>query len=246
MTEAQQIAFMKDDGTIKSKDEFLKDVEKIYDNIKENLSETESEQSTVDLLTDPENQIDPEAVLQTYDFMDRSVFITDEIEMSHANSVFEIIKFWNNIDEMDEIPVEKRKPINVFINTPGGDLDAVFSIIGTIKVSKTPVHTYTIGTGYSGGFFIGISGHKRYGFPYSSYMFHEGSMADGGDAHKFLQRVEFYKAQLRRLKNIVIDNTNITSDQYEEFKNNDWFMDPNDALKYGVIDEIVENFEGKE
>ena len=95
MTEAQQIAFMKDDGTIKSKDEFLKDVEKIYDNIKENLSETEQEQSTVNLLTDSENQIDPEAVLQTYDFMDRSVFITDEIEMSHANSVFEIIKFWN-------------------------------------------------------------------------------------------------------------------------------------------------------
>ena len=246
MTEAQQIAFMKDDGTIKSKEEFLKDVEGIYDEFKDQVGETLQECSTFDMLTDPEAQIDPEAVLQTYDFMDRSVFITDEITMSHANSVFEVIKFWNNIDEMDEVPVEERKPICIYINTPGGDLDAVFSIIGSIKTSKTPVHTYTIGTAYSGGFFIGISGHKRFGFPYSTYMFHEGAIMDGGDAHKFLQRARFYDTQLKRLRKIVLKDTKITEDEYAIHKDSDWFMDPEEALRYGVIDEIVENFNGKE
>lgn len=243
MTEAQQIAFMKDDGTMKSKEEFLKDVEGVYDEFKNSIQEMEEEVSSFDMLTNPEAQIDVEAVLQTYDFMDRSVFLTDEIDMSHANSVFEIIKFWNNIDEMDEVPVEERKPIRIYINSPGGDLDATFSIISSIKISKTPVHTYTIGTAYSGGFFIAIAGHKRFGFPYSSYLFHEGSAMDGGDAHKFIQRVDFYKAQLKRLKNIVIDNTKIDSELYEKVRPDDWFMDPQEALKYGVIDAIVENFD---
>lgn len=242
MTEAQQIAFMNEDGTIKSKEDFLKDVEEIYDEFKDAIEDNSKESSTFKTLVDPENQIDAESVLQTYDFMDRSVFITNELTMDHANSVFEILKFWNNIDEMDEVPAEERKPICIYINTPGGDLDAVFSIISSIKVSKTPVYTYTIGTAYSGGFFIGICGHKRFGFPYSSFMFHEGSAMDGGDAHKFIQRVEFYKAQLARLKKVVLENTKITPDEYSEKKNNDWFMDPEEAIRYGVIDEIVDSF----
>lgn len=242
MTEAQQIAFMNEDGTIKSKEDFLKDVEEIYDEFKDAIEDNNKESSTFETLVDPENQIDAESVLQTYDFMDRSVFITNELTMDHANSVFEILKFWNNIDEMDEVPVEERKPICIYINTPGGDLDAVFSIISSIKVSKTPVYTYTIGTAYSGGFFIGICGHKRFGFPYSSFMFHEGSAMDGGDAHKFIQRVEFYKAQLARLKKVVLENTKITPDEYSERKNNDWFMNPEEAIRYGVIDEIVDGF----
>lgn len=246
MTEAQQIAFMNEDGTPKTKEDFLKDVEGVYDEFMDSIKQIEEGKSAFDIITDPEAMIDPEATLQTYDFMDRSVFITDEIEMSHANSVFEIIKFWNNIDEMDEVPIEERKPICIYINTPGGDLDAVFSIIGSIKTSKTPVHTYTIGTAYSGGFFIGISGHKRFGFPYSTYMFHEGAIMDGGDAHKFIQRAKFYETQLKRLRKIVLNDTKITEEEYAEHKDSDWFMDPEEAVRYGVIDEIVENFDEKE
>lgn len=246
MTKEQEIAFLKDDGSVKTKEEFLKDVEGIYDEFKEMLEAEQGvekeEPSTFELLADPENIVEPEAVLQSYDFMDRSVFITGEIEMNHANSVFEILKFWNNIDEMDNVPVEDRKPICIYINTPGGDLDATFSIISSIKASRTPVYTYVIGTAYSGGFFIAISGHKRFGFSHSSYMFHEGSAMDMGDAHKFLQRAEFYKVQLKRIKRIVIENTKITSQKYKEVKTNDWFMDSEEALRYGVIDEIVTSF----
>lgn len=247
MAEAQQIAILNEDGTVKSKEDFMKDIEKVYDELKGSLEKEQAQQSTFEVFADPDNQIDPEVVLQTYDFIDRSIYLTDEIEMAHANSIFEVVKFWNNIDDMDNISVEERKPICLYINTPGGDLDATFSIISTIKLSKTPVHTYTIGTAYSGGFFIAISGHKRFGFPYSSYLFHEGSAMDGGDAHKFIQRVNFYKKQLKRLRQVVLDNTKITSEEYDEAKADDWFMNPKEALKYGVIDKIVDKlYEGDE
>lgn len=241
--EENQINLINENGEVKTKEEFLKDVESLYEEMVNKYEfERKESMSAFNLITDPETQIDVESALQTYDFSDRSIFLTDEIEQSHANSVFEMIKFFNAVDEMDEVPEEEREPIKIYINTPGGDLDAVFSIISSIKVSKTPVHTITIGTGYSGGFFIGICGHKRYGLPYSSYLFHEGASMDGGDAHKFLQRASFYKLQLKRLKKIVISQTKITEEKYEKFRKDDWFMEADEALKYGVIDEIIEKF----
>lgn len=238
------IELLNENGEVKTKEEFIKDVENLYDSMKEQYDEETNEinenMSAFNIFTDPEAQIDVESTLQTYDFSDRSIYLTEEIEQSHANSVFEMIKFFNNIDEMDEIPIEEREPIKIYINTPGGDLDAVFSIIGSIKISKTPVHTITIGTGYSGGFFIGICGHKRFGLPYSSYLFHEGASMDGGDAHKFLQRASFYKLQLKRLRKIVTSHTSISDEKYEKFRKDDWFMDADEALKYGVIDEIIQ------
>lgn len=238
--EENRIELLNKDGSIKSKEEFLKGVESIYEEMVEAYEEEELKNKTAfDLISDPELLIDVEGTLQSFDFRERSIFLTEEITQDHANSVFEMIKFWNTVDEMDEVPAEEREPIKVYINTPGGDLDATFSIISSIKISKTPVHTITIGTGYSGGFFIGICGHKRFGYPYSSYLFHEGSSMDGGDAHKFIQRADFYKKQLCRLKNIVMNNTKITPQEYEKYRKDDWFMEPTDALKYGVIDEIL-------
>lgn len=230
------------DGSIKSKEEFLNDVEAAYDEVSKIVKEETSNlpDTYFGAITDSEYQIDVESTLETFDFTERTIYLTNEITSEIAVSIFEIIRFWNKVDTEDETPVEERYPIKIFINTPGGDLDAVFSIISAIKASETPVHTYNIGTAYSGGFFICICGHKRYALSHTAFMFHEGAAMDGGDAHKFLQRMEFYKFQLARLKTVVLNNTKITNDLYDEHKKDDWFMDQDDAKKYGVIDEIIE------
>ena len=159
-----------------------------------------------------------------------------------STEVIRKIRFWNHVDNFDGVELEERMPIKVYINTPGGDVQAVFNIISAIKMSKTPVYTITYGCGYSGGFFIGICGHKRYCFMNSSFLFHEGMNIDGGDAHKFLQHVDFYKHQLKKIKEITVNNTKITSDEYEEHKKDDWFFSPAEALHYGLVDEILEEF----
>ena len=107
-------------------------------------------------------------------------------------------------------------------------------------MSKTPVWTITIGRGYSGAFFIGSAGHKRYGYPHSSYLFHEGCAQDGGDAHKFLQGVKFYEKQLSMLRKITLKQTGLTGDDYKKHRKDDLWMTAEEALKYGVIDEIIE------
>ena len=240
--EMEQLALIGDDGKMISKDDFLRSAAEVYDELADTAKFQGIEPTAFDLISNPDAQIDVQGVLETYMFSDRSIFLTEEIEQSHANSIFEVIKFWNDMDKMDDIPVEQREPIKIYINTPGGDLDAVFSIISSIKISKTPVHTITIGTGYSGGFFIGICGHKRFGYPYSSYLFHEGSVMEFGDAHKFFSGTDFRKKQLNTLKYLVLDNTKITDEEYKERRNDDWYMNPADAIKYGVIDEIIDKF----
>lgn len=204
------------------------------------VEKCEAEATLFDIVTSPEFQIEIDSVIQTFDFLDRSIFLGEEIEQAHANIVFELIKLWNQIDKSEKIPIEERVPIKIYINTPGGDLDATFVIMGAIKTSETPVHTITAGTGYSAGFFIGICGHKRFGYPYSSYLFHEGALEVGGDCHKFMQRADFHKIQLKQLREIVLNNTKINSNQYDTFKNDDWFMTAKEAIENGVIDEIIE------
>jgi ATP-dependent Clp protease protease subunit len=107
-------------------------------------------------------------------------------------------------------------------------------------MSKTPVWTITIGRGYSGAFIIGSAGHKRYGYPHSSYLLHEGCAQNDGDAHKFLQGVKFYEKQLSMLRKITLKQTGFTEDDYNKHRKDDLWMTAEEALKYGVIDEIIE------
>lgn len=161
----------------------------------------------------------------------------NSIDNDIADSVNNYIKFYNDWD--DELGfVHNRKPITLFINSYGGDLVAAFSIIDSIRLSKTPVITVNIGAAYSAGFFIFINGHKRIAYKNSSFLFHEGSAGTSGDAHKFRNFSDFYQKQLDRLKDIILDKTKFTEEEYQSFKKDDYWLMADEALKYGVCDEV--------
>ena len=162
-----------------------------------------------------------------------------EIDTNVADSVDSYIRFWNRMDDEEDTPLEKRQPIKVYIDSGGGDLMATFTIIDAIKLSKTPVYTINIGMAYSGGFFTFLAGHHRVCYKNSSFLFHEGSTAQWGDAHKFNNFADFYKRILKRLKNHVIEHTDITEEEYEKHIKDDWWLTPEEALEYGICDEIL-------
>lgn len=238
------VSILDDNGNIKSKEDFIKDVEKLYDTAAEEIASEQSHDSddVLDFLMSKDGQVDEAAVLDSYDFYSRAIFLSTEITPELGTGIIRKIRFWNQIDKINNIEPENREPIKIYIDTPGGDVQAVFSIVSAIELSKTPIHTITYGCAYSGGLFIGISGHKRYGFANSSYLFHEGMTIDGGDAHKFLQHVDFYKTQLKKIKDITTTKTKITSEEYDARHKDDWFFLPSEALHYGIIDEILESF----
>lgn len=162
-----------------------------------------------------------------------------EIDSLVGDSIDSYIRFFNRQDEQDGIPVEERIPIKIFIDSPGGDLVATFTMINSIELSKTPVWTINIGAAYSGGFFTFLAGHKRIAYPLASFLFHEGSTGTSGDAGKFRNFADFYKKELDILKTVVLDNTKITEEDYEKHINDDWWFTAGEALIYGICDEIA-------
>lgn len=181
-----------------------------------------------------------------YDFCDiidlsnglnRNIVLTD-IDASIGDSVNSYIQFFNRVDQEENIDVNKRTPIKIYIDSNGGSLEACFTIIDAIKMSKTPVWTINIGKAYSAGFFIFITGHKRFAYPNSSFLFHEGSTGIHQDANKFKNFAEFYKQQLEQLRAITLENTKITPEEYDEHIKDDWWFNVIEAINHGVADKV--------
>lgn len=166
--------------------------------------------------------------------------IIREIDEFTGSSIGQYIQFYNELDEQNEVPVEEREPIKIYLDSPGGDMSSTFTAIDSIRMSKTPVWTINVGMSYSGGFFIFIAGHKRFAYNLSSFLFHEGATMAGGDAGKFRNYTDFYKKQLEKLKNLTLDYTKITNEQYEKHINDDWWIDATEALELGICDKVID------
>ena len=168
----------------------------------------------------------------------REIYLYD-ITTGVGPSVDGYIRFWNEYDDEHNIPVEEREPIKIFIDSGGGNLSDTFTIIDAIKLSKTPVWTINMGCAYSGGFFVFICGSKRIAYPHSSFLFHEGSTGTSGTSSQFENYTAFYKRQLGQLKNVVLENTSITEEEYADIRKDDIWYDVEDGIKKGFVDEVA-------
>ena len=171
----------------------------------------------------------------------RQLYLGD-IEEGTGEAIELLIHFYNIEDEENNIPVEERIPIKLYINSCGGLISETFIMIDAIKMSKTPVWTICTGTAYSGGFFTFIAGHRRIAYEHSSFLYHEGSTQVGGTANQFANYAAFYKKELGKLKSLVLEKTNIDEEKYTEIQKDDFWMDATEAINFGVADEIAEAF----
>jgi len=136
-------------------------------------------------------------------------------------------------------PVEERKRILVMIDSPGGSVEVLASIIGAIKVSKTPVWTCCYCTAYSAAADLLACGHKRFALPMTSMMFHAGSACYQGSQNDINSAKKFFDGMGKRVTDEVNSKTNFDNKFLKKLKTDDMYMNEEDALKYGVIDEII-------
>lgn len=176
-------------------------------------------------------------------YKNRECIITD-IDEAAAALLDDYISYFNFVDERNNVPVEKRLPIKVYINSGGGSLEEGFHIMSVIQLSKTPVYTICTGYAYSAGFMIFISGHRRFSYPYSSFLFHEGSVSGDVtmDANKFQNYNEFYKVRIQQMRKILLENSHITAEEYQQHSKDDWWFTVEDGVKYGFIDRVLKEF----
>ncbi len=159
-----------------------------------------------------------------------------------ATSIAEIIMEYNRADK--GLPVEERKPVMLYINSPGGSLTDGFALASIIEASKTPIYTVNIGECSSMAFLIGITGHKRYSIKNAVFLMHDGAMYAAGSSNKVYDQVRFYEDYDNKVvRKHVLKHTKITKKKYEQLLRKEAYMLPEEALKLGVIDKIVNDLD---
>ena len=183
---------------------------------------------------------DPELLDYYLGRRDRQIFITGEIG-TEILSYNQTIMQYNAEDA--GIVVEDRKPIYVYIFSPGGDLSATYSFIGMLEASKTPVITVNMGEAYSGGGLILMAGHKRYCLRRSQVLVHQGSGGMQGTFSEIEEGQKAYKKSIDQMKKYILERTKIDEKVFNKNKSRDWYFTDEEQVEYGIVDAIVESIE---
>lgn len=159
-----------------------------------------------------------------------------------ASSIVEAIFEINEEDR--NVPIKKRAPIILYINSCGGSMVDGFAIISAIAASKTPVYTVNIGQWSSMAFLIGITGDKRYSLPNMTFLLHDGWTGTENSVNKVCDQILFEKHYEKKVvRSHVLKYTKIAKKTYKKIKRKEMYFLPELALKYGVIDEIVDDID---
>lgn len=168
----------------------------------------------------------------------RKIILNDVIDEDVMRNVTLHILQWNKEDK--DIPVEKRKPIWLYLNSPGGDVTEGLNVIDVIKSSETPVYTVCFSTCASMAFHLFIAGHKRYCFKNSILLIHDGEVSISNSSSKAKDTMKFIECLDERIKKHVLENTKITAEFYESIYDTEYYLFANDKGKeLGCVDYII-------
>lgn len=142
---------------------------------------------------------------------------------------------------------DQGKPITFYINSPGGSVTAGLAIYDTMKLIKSPVKTVCMGICASMASILLSGGEKgeRYIFPNAEVMIHQPSI--GGHFQDKASNLEITARQINKTKQltakILSENCGKDFDTVLQDIENDYWMDSNEALKYGIVDKMIDKLD---
>ena len=164
---------------------------------------------------------------------ERIIFLGGPIEDYTANLVIAQLLFLESEDS--------KKDISLYINSPGGSVTATLAMLDTMGHIKPDVSTVCIGVAASGAAILLSAGAKgkRFALPNAEVMVHQpwgGVQGQATDIEIAAKRILANRATTNR---ILSENTGQPLSRIEKDVERDFFMDPADAKKYGIIDKIL-------
>ena len=165
---------------------------------------------------------------------ERIIFVSELITKSLASSLSALLLFYDAENDTDDI--------NLYINTNGGDVDALTNIYDVMQMIKSPIKTVCIGKAYSAGSVILAAGTKgkRFMTKNASVVIHG---LQSNSAQTDQKEAEIYFKYLKGHHNMVLDilakHTGQPIEKIVEDCKKDTYFDATQALEYGIIDKIV-------
>jgi ATP-dependent Clp protease protease subunit len=164
---------------------------------------------------------------------DRIVFLGTEINDDVANLITAQFLFLESEDP--------EKEINLYVNSPGGSVTAGMAIYDTMEFIRPPVSTLCMGQAASFAAILLCAGAKgkRYALPHSRIMLHQPLGGMQGQASDLeIHAREILRAR-EEINNIIMRHTGQNLRKIEKDTDRDLFMSPEQAVEYGLIDEVI-------
>jgi ATP-dependent Clp protease protease subunit len=165
---------------------------------------------------------------------DRIIFIGTPINDQVANLVVAQMLYLQSEDA--------EKPISLYINCPGGVIYHGLAIYDTMRHVQAPVHTYAVGVTASMGTVLLASGDEghRYALPHATVHMHPA----GGSAQGYAPDVEIQYKELKRVEDLLhrllSKHTGQSVEQISADFERDRFMTADEAIEYGLVDQILQ------
>ncbi|MEA1922293.1 MAG: ATP-dependent Clp endopeptidase proteolytic subunit ClpP [Pseudomonadota bacterium] len=166
---------------------------------------------------------------------DRIIFLGTAIDDNVANAVIAQLLFLE-ADDPD-------KDINIYVNSPGGSVTAGLAIYDTMQFVKPDITTICVGQAASMGALLLTAGSagKRYALPNSRILLHQPMGGFSGQASD----IDIHAREILRLKQILNGilqhHTGQDMERLQQDTDRDFFMSTEQAVEYGVIDEVIKN-----
>jgi len=163
---------------------------------------------------------------------ERIIFLGDAIEDHVANLIIAQLLFLDSEDP--------EKDISLYINSPGGVVTSGLAIYDTMQYVRAPVATICIGMAASMAAVLLAAGApgKRYALPNGRVMIHQGSGGFRGAAPDAMIQMKEWEFLVQRNHEILAKHTGQPLEKVINDTNRDYFMSPDDAKDYGIIDYV--------
>ncbi len=166
---------------------------------------------------------------------ERIIFLGTPIDDTIANLVCAQLLFLESEDP--------EKDINLYINSPGGDITGLLAIYDTMKYIKSDVSTFCFGQAASAAaVLLGAGAHgKRFALPHARVLLHQPWGGVGGQASD----IEIQAREILRMKDLLnsmlSDDTGQSAERVNKDTDRDFIMSAEEAVEYGLIDEVISN-----
>jgi len=164
----------------------------------------------------------------------RLIFLGSPISDQVANLIVAQLLFLNQED--------RDAPINMYINSPGGQVYAGLAIYDTMQMISNPISTVAVGVTASFGTVLLAAGTKgqRYALPHATIHLHQPMGGAQGQVTDIeIQAKEFLRLRTK-LNEILMGHTGQPEDVIERDTERDFWMDADDAVDYGLVDQVLE------
>lgn len=167
---------------------------------------------------------------------DRIIILSGEIDDNLANSIVAQLLYLDGINHDN---------INIYINSPGGSITSGMAIYDTMNFIESKVSTICVGMAASMAAFLLSSGEKgmRYCLENAEVMIHQPLGGAQGQATEIKIAAERILKLKKRLNKILSKNTGKSLRKVEKDTERDYFLDSSEALKYGLVDDILKSKE---